>query len=193
MMDQEAFSRKDFRRDHIPTPSLRGFFGRLTERSFGELHIWDKEIINYVAGMLTRFARTDQLYRIKSSEEKRLETVVEMLLEIAPSEEKPYILDREREVRQHIGDYTLFMIGIFREYVEGQSIVEYYVTEGKRSYRHVSELDRMLFRSGAGLFEELSKQFEYLGGALNYMKKVYFRPEMHQGPYQGLIEQLSGW
>lgn len=41
---------------------------------------------------------------------------------------------RERELRRHIGDYTLFMTGLFRERVEHLSVTGYYIREGQCSY-----------------------------------------------------------
>ena len=63
---------------------------------------------------------------------------------------------RERELRRHIGDYTRFMPGRFREHVEGMSITGYYIREGKRAYRFVSEHDRAGAWPHAGLFRALA-------------------------------------
>ena len=100
---------------------------------------------------------------------------------------------REREIRRHIGDYTLFMAGIFRENVEHRGILSYYLDEGERSYRKVSELDRMFHAPDARLFEELAGRFEFLAGALAYMKRVYFVPAVRGGRYSDAVQRLVVW
>ncbi len=179
--------------EDIPQPSLKRFFGRITRRAFSELFISDNTIIEYISDLLARFARVENLYRIKNSAGRRLDTVVEMLIELERAshpEEPGYSLFREREIQKHLGDYALFMTGVFRENVVKRAILGYYIAEGKKSYRSVSEFDRVLYRPGAALFEELSENFERFSGALDYMKKVYFRPELHSGPYSSLMREL---
>ena len=178
------------------TPSsLHQFFGNMTRKSFAELWIWDETVIDYLAEMLARFARSENLYRIKRMTGERLETVVEMLIEINRPLDLEGLADKspvwERTVRQHIGDYTMFMVGIFRENVERRGVISYYMTEGPKAYRSVSELDRLLYRPGAALFEKLSRDFEYLTGALTYMKKVHFRSAASGGPYGDIFGILS--
>ncbi|MBI4530064.1 MAG: hypothetical protein HY709_00955 [Candidatus Latescibacteria bacterium] len=177
--------------NQVTPSSLHQFFGNLTRRSFAELWIWDEAVIDYLAEMLTRFARSENLYRIKRSTGERLETIVEMLIEVNRPLDLQGCSDRspiwERTVRQHIGDYTMFMAGIFRENVERRGILGYYLREGQRAYLAVSELDRLLYRPGADLFKKLSRDFEYLTGALTYMKKVHFRSAASGGPYQDIF------
>jgi len=38
-------------------------------------------------------------------------------------------------VRKYVGDYTLFMSGLFRRFVERGGYLNYYLEEGARSYR----------------------------------------------------------
>jgi hypothetical protein len=81
------------------------------------LGIRNTEIADYIALLLANFARTENLYRIRDFRGRRLETGVEMLLEANLSWYSEQ-WDREKEIRKHIGDYILFMVGIFREWVE---------------------------------------------------------------------------
>ena len=174
-----------------PIPRLVAFFNWLVRRSFRDLGIRDAEIADYVSVLLANFARTENLYRIRDYPGKRLETAVEMLLEANLSwysEE----WDREREIRKHIGDYILFMAGIFREWVEGQSFLGLYLEEGRRAYRTVSEYHRSLYRPGSRLYSELSRNFEFYVGALNYMKKTFFREPGEGDPFLDFECQLKG-
>ena len=177
---------------------LNSFFLKLTRQSFWELGIYDASVAGYVAEVLTEFARADRLYGVRSRPQKKLESVVEVLAEKASdavpkdAEAAPTLL-QERELRKYLGDYTLFMSGMFRSYVERRGFLDYYLQEGSRSYRTVSELDLSLYRTGFLLYEELSKKFEYYSGALDYMRKAYFAHEPGKDPFSGFLRQIEGW
>jgi putative lipoic acid-binding regulatory protein len=180
---------------------LHSFFLECTHKSFWELGMGDQAVIEYVTDVLTTFARTDQLYRIRPSTGRRLSSVVEILAEQAeqtqsaqPAERAASTsLWRERQVRKHVGDYTLFMSGLFRAYVEKLGVMDYYLQEGRQSYAQVSELDVKLYQTGFMLFQELSKNFEYYSGALDYMRKAYFGPSPRDNSFGQFLRQVEGW
>ena len=136
----------------------------------------DREVAAYVGDLLIDFVHVDNFYRIRNCRGKRLEEVGEMLVESNP------VLDarsfeREREVRKHIGDYTLFLTGMFPEYVATlprrglrlDSLIDY-VKAGKESYRIVAAFDQFKYRHVAPLFRRLAEQFEYCVHGLNHLK-----------------------
>src|SRR5437870_10681675 len=122
---------------------LRRLFGHLVWRHFfADLQLCDPRVATYVSALLTDFTHTDNLYRIRDAQGQRLDDVGEMLIESNPLLEASSF-DRERQVRKHIGDYTLFMTGIFPENVADarrrrqlrmDAFVDY------RSEEHTSEL-----------------------------------------------------
>ena len=179
---------------NITGERLHTFFLKLTRQSFWELGINDPSVAGYVADVLTEFSRAENLTKVRSQPEKKLESVVEVLAE---SKEETLLasptLLHERAVRKHVGDYALFMSGIFRSYVEHHGFLDYYIQEGSRSYWTVSELDLSLYRTGFLLYQELSKKFEYYSGALDYMRKAYFTPEPGKDPFAGFLKQIEGW
>ena len=172
---------------------LQGFFLDMTQQCFGELGIRDTEVTGYVADVLTEFARSDRLYRVRSRKNQRLDSVVEMLAEEEATLSREDPLMQERRQRKYMGDYTLFMSGIFRSYVERGGYLDYYMKEGSRSYLKVSEVDLSLYRTGFLLFQELSEKFEYFSGALDYMHKAYFAASPKKDPFSGFLKQIEGW
>ena len=171
-------------------PRLVAFFNWLVRRSFRDLGIRDPEIADYISILLANFARTENLYRIRTYHGKKLETAVEMLLEANFSWYSEQ-WDREKEIRKHIGDYILFMAGIFREWVERQSFLDIYLEEGRRAYRTVSEYHQAFYRPGSRLYSELSKNFEFYVGALDYMKKRFVREPGEGDPFLDFDQQLK--
>src|SRR2546422_648928 len=113
---------------------LRNFFDRAVRASFRDLALHDEAAAGYLAELLTRFARTEQLFP-RGITGQRLETVVDLLLETqALWQEGSFSPEREVAVRRHIGDYTLFMLGVFRERVERMASAGYYVMQGRRGH-----------------------------------------------------------
>ena len=57
----------------------------MVRRAFWELGLGEREIIDYVSDVLSGFARTDHLYRLRSTQGKPIDSVVEMLGEAMPA------------------------------------------------------------------------------------------------------------
>jgi hypothetical protein len=163
---------------------LPRFFEKVTRQSFHDLALDDPPVAQYLADLLTRFARTEALHAVRELPTRRLDTVADSLLEIQRAwtwGSPEFNPEAERTLRRHIGDYTLFMTGVFREHVERLAVVGYYEHEGRRAYRFVSETARAGGRAEAPLFRRLSERFEQYAGALSYARKVYLRSE-HWSP-----------
>jgi hypothetical protein len=177
--------------EKVPAKRLKGFFLNLIERSFGQLGLGEREIVDYVASVLTEFAHSDRWLMLRDAEGRRLGSVVEMLISAAELRSQARA-DSERALRKYVGDYTLFMSGLFRSYVERGGYLSYYFEEGKRSYLLVSQLDLALYRPGFLLFDQLGRRFEYYSGALDFMRRCYFPPSP-RNPFAGFLEQIQGW
>src|SRR5436309_10434158 len=124
---------------------LTRFFDRVTRQAFGDLALDDPPAASYLADLLTRFARADTLHAVQAVATRRLETVADALLAIQSAwdiNSPTFSPEQERALRRHIGDYTLFMTGIFRDHVDRLAITGYYEHEGRRAYRFVSETAR---------------------------------------------------
>jgi len=163
---------------------LRRFFDRAVRASFNDLAIDDEPAATYLADLLTRFARTENLFP-RGTALPRLETVVDMLLEVqaAWQDDTPtFRPEREVSVRRHIGDYTMFMTGVFGEAVERLASRAFYVAQGKRAYQFVSEHARASQRTAP--YRRLAEHFEGFATALDYARRVHFPDRGH--PFFGL-------
>src|SRR2546425_12946372 len=131
--------------EHHP---LRKLFGALAERAFTEKLGWpDFNVSDYISKLLVEFTRTDHLYRIKSAKGEQLEAVVDLLYESEVTHGSRSF-EREREGHRHIGDFTLFMAGVFppcprrsknARPIFPKDLTPGYIKTGKRSYRLVAE------------------------------------------------------
>ncbi len=162
-----------------PRHPLRQLFGALTEKSFTEHLGWpDVNVTAYVSNLLVEFTHSDQLYKIRNQQEQRLDTVVDLLFE----SEVMYgaeSLDREQDVHRHIGDFTLFMAGLFPEYLRRlksagliyhKDFLVDYVKTGKRSYGIVAQIGREDAQADPPLFRKLSENFELCVTGLGFVR-----------------------
>jgi hypothetical protein len=111
--------------------------------------------------ILCEFIQSDNFYKIRGADGKPVEDIADLIAE-GDVRLNASSFSREFTVHKHIGDYTLFMLGMFpmalarrtgREFllgrlvIPGASLYEHYLLQGQRSYRLASEFeDRELFR-----------------------------------------------
>jgi hypothetical protein len=157
---------------------LEELFIDLVGRHYAEeIGVRDPEIIGYVAHLLAEFCDAEQLCKIRNSAGKPLNDVGEMLLESDPVFGPAPSFDRERQVRKHIGDYTLFFAGMFPESINHyrlrrqrlENFVEW-MKAGKESYYIVSKFEYFEYAKVAPLFAQLSNKFEECVFGLNRVK-----------------------
>jgi len=157
---------------------LQKLFLELVARHYAEeIGIRDQELVSYVAHLLTEYCEAEQLFKIHDAMGKPLTDVGEMLLESNPVYGPAPSFDRERQVRKHIGDYTLFFTGMYPESINQfrlrrnrlEGFVDW-IKAGKESYHIVSKFDCFEYTKVAPLFERLSNNFEQCVYGLNCVK-----------------------
>ena len=172
---------------HRPAPvpqnhPLRQLFQSMTEASFEQVGMRDFELMVYVTGLLLDFAHVDNLYRIRDADGRRLEHLFDMQVESQRGDSA-----HARETQKHLGDYALFVVGMFPESLHRRRravSADYYVTQGKTAYATVSEMDGL--KPTAALFRKLASQFESCVQALN-IEKTFMQDQF----YQYLMRQLA--
>jgi hypothetical protein len=158
---------------------LRLLLSEKIAQHFGQdVGLRDEEIWGYLANLLTEFCDARSVYALKNAQGRSLDDVGEMLLESDPVFGEAASFDRERQVRKHIGDFTLFYSGMFPESINRfrlrrqrmENMIDF-VKAGKESYFIVSQFDQMEYRKVAPMFGRLSQQFESCVFGLNLVRK----------------------
>jgi hypothetical protein len=158
---------------------LRQLLAEKIALHFGQdLGLRDEEMWQYLTNLLTEFCDARNVYALKNVRGRSLDDVGEMLLESDPVFGEAASFDRERQVRKHIGDFTLFFCGMFPESINRfrlrrqrlESMIDF-VRAGKESYFIVSRFDQMEYRKVAPLFGRLSERFESCVFGLNQVSK----------------------
>jgi hypothetical protein len=157
---------------------LQKLFVELVGRHYAEeIGIRDPQIVSYVAHLLAEFCEVEQLFKVRDVTGRPLTDVGEMLLETDPVFGPAPSFDRERQVRKHVGDYTLFFAGMFPESINQfrlrrnrlENFVDW-MKAGKESYYIVSKFDCFEYTKVAPLFASLSSHFEQCVYGLNRVK-----------------------
>jgi hypothetical protein len=158
-------------------PLQQLFFELVGRRYAEEIGIRDPQLVAYVAHLLAEFCEADQLLKIQNNSGRPLDDVGEMLLESDPVYGPAPSFDRERQVRKHIGDYTLFFAGMFPESLNQSRMRRQrlenmmdWIKAGKESYFIVSKFEHFEYTKVAPLFASLARNFEACVYGLNMVK-----------------------
>ncbi len=157
---------------------LQQLFIELVGRHYAEeIGLRNPQIVSYVAHLLAEFCEVDQLFKIRNVAGRPLSDVGEMLLESDPVYGPAPSFDRERQVRKHIGDYTLFFTGMFPESINRFRLRRHrlenfldWMKAGKESYYIVSKFEHFEYAKVGPLFASLSQHFEQCVYGLNLVK-----------------------
>ena len=147
---------------------LEPFFQQVVRNSYeGKLGLHDPDLTGYVAHLLCEFSQTDKLYQLRDAQGRPVEELEAMILAADPVNGFATSFDAERAMRKYIGDYALFVGGLYPEAnVPGArrkgmhpSLSEL-IQAGKESYFIVSQFNLFEYEQEAPLFGRLSDWFE---------------------------------
>jgi hypothetical protein len=162
--------------------ALRSFFRAATSWAFARhrgLHA--PAIEDHISdGILAEFVHVDRIHSLRDDDGEQLAELSDMAQEGLQTTVARSGIERDLEVHQHVGDYALYMAGIFPEFLEREAAqnptpllacvgsavvsmrepVDYYIVEGRSAYSHVSKLYRALDSTRSGVFHRLSNRFE---------------------------------
>jgi hypothetical protein len=150
------------------THPLEPFFQQVVRNSYeGKLGLHDPDVTGYVAHLLCEFSQTDRLYQVRDAEGRPIEELEAMVLAADPVNGTAPSFDAERAMRKYIGDYALFVGGMYpeasapgtRRRAPHPSLSEL-IHAGKESYFIVSQFNMFEYEKEAPLFARLSDGFE---------------------------------
>ena len=162
-------------KDIPKTHEARRLFWTLAERGMSQLTPADRQLVEYLADLLTEFIHIDNFKRITDHSGRRLDYVSEML-----EEAMMQVLPEVRRAHfKHIGDIALFQLGVFPEHLtHGRRMLSpsFYAAQGRRSYflAAESEYDRETI-----VLRKLSDRFEVCVSTLNWVR-VYIHDPFFQ-------------
>lgn len=146
---------------------LEPFFYEAVRSSYDQLGLHDMEITSYVARMLCAFTETDKLYSLRDEDAQPIEDLAGMLRASDPVYGTAPSFDAERARRRYIGDFALFVAGMYPEALtasrktrRSHTSMGELVAAGKESYMIVSLFNLFEYEEEAPLFTRLAENFE---------------------------------
>lgn len=148
--------------------STHFYFYILVRQVFRRAKIDDRGVADYVAAVLTEFSRAERASCVVAGKETPVDYFFEMLAALKTADEYTSF-----HIRAHIGNYSLFLSGVFpdrirfRAEVRGFPDLKYYEGLGQANYR-VARDHRLAQRYDlAGIFDTISERFQVVRRALN--------------------------
>jgi hypothetical protein len=147
---------------------LEPFFKQAVRNSYeGKLGLNDPDVTEYVARLLCEFSESDKLFLVRDEMGRPIEELTEMVQASDPVHGTATSFDAERALRKHIGDYALFVAGMYPEAMGSnrrlrrhQPSLGELIQAGKESYYIVSQFNLFEYEQEAPLFARLSDRFE---------------------------------
>lgn len=137
----------------------------------------DRALADYIAAILLHFGARGRANRIADSDDQTYDLVSALLDEVnGPDARRSFL------VRQHLGNYALWLSGLFPDLIEqrrwsrGGPDLEYYEDMGRRGFQLAAD-HRLAQEHGLdSLFRDVAERFPTLRVALNSVSDSLFFP-----------------
>jgi hypothetical protein len=140
----------------------------------------DRRLADYVAAVLMHFGMRDNASRIGASDDQLYDSLAALVADVDDPDGRRSFL-----VRTHLGDYALWLSGLFPDYIEhrrwrrGGPDLDYYEEMGRRGYQ-LAAGHRLADDHGlATLFATAAERFGLLRAALNDVSDALLFPDRH--------------
>lgn len=152
------------------------FFNVLLRRCWKERpSALERKVINYLANLLCIFVKTDRLYRVQTRDSQTNEYVYQLIEEAQTADSRRQFL-----IYSHIGNYSLFLTGLFPQWIEHRHrfkrrpvTAQYYIDFG-RSYFHQASAHNLARQFQLDdVFLRLSMMFDAYKTTLNHLARNY--------------------
>ena len=128
----------------------------------------DRVLADYVARIVMDFGVRDRAHRIGVSDDERYDTLASLARDLESGDKQRSFL-----VRTHMGNYALWLSGIFPDHIEyrrhrrGGPDLDYYEEMGRRGFTLAAEHRLAAEHGMSGLFQKVAGAFTQLRVALN--------------------------
>jgi hypothetical protein len=150
----------------VPSEAL--FYYVLVRRALLDADVDDRGVSDYLGALLLEFGRRDRAWRVDWNDDHSHRYLVDILADLEASEG-----ERRFRVMVHLGEYALWLAGIFPEYIEARRLrrggpdVPYYEALGRRGYGMASDHVLADVTGLEPVFRTAAERFPALRGALN--------------------------
>ena len=145
------------------------YFYVLARHVLQRAQIRDRKLCDYVASLLETFSRANGLSAPHASDEQGRQYISDMLIALSRATAAEAFL-----LRAHVGNYSLFLSGIFHENTQrrsrrGAPDLDFYEKIGRTNYQLVASHSTARRCELNDVFEELADRFHEVRLALNHL------------------------
>lgn len=175
ILDDEALLHALLERRGCLRVSTRFYFYILVRQVFRRADLQDRTVADYVAEVLTAFARSERTQWAGPGSPISMDYFFEMLAALRQADDRTSFF-----IRVHIGNYSLFLSGVFPERIRfraearGFPGLSYYEGLGRTQYRVASDHRLAHQYDLANVFNTLSERFGATRLALNDIAERLF-------------------
>jgi hypothetical protein len=153
------------------TISSQFYFYVLARHVLRQAGINDRKLCDYVASLLETFSRINRLNAPHTTDDSGRQYISDMLIALTrATAEQAFLL------RAHVGNYSLFISGIFHESAQRRSLrgapdLHFYEQVGRTNYQLVSSHATARRCELSDVYEELAERFREVRLALNQLSE----------------------
>ena len=172
----------------VPPPVI---FYVLVRQALLEGGIDDENTSDYVASMMVSFGRAGRAYRISGEDDSEFHYLTDMISELRSADGRRRFL-----LHVHMGDFALWMSGLFPDYLErrtrrkGAPPISYFEELGATGYRGASESLEAGELGMDTVLMGVANQFSAVRTALNRISDRHFWPASGN-PVGRLLREIS--
>lgn len=140
----------------------------------------DRVLADYVASIVWQYGLGKRAERIADHDDCSFDTLAQLAAESESADPRRALL-----ARAHLGNYALWLSGMFPDYIEhrrwrrGGPSLEYYETLGQLGWRRASEHRQAAELGMAVVYARASEKFAVLRQALNRVSDTLLFPNTH--------------
>ena len=168
ILDDDALFHALLERRGCLRVTSRFYFYVLVRHVFRRADLQDRRVADYVAEVLSEFARAERARCVVPGQANPLDYFFEMLTALQKADERTSFF-----IRVHIGNHSLFLSGVFPERIRfraesrGFPNLKYYEGLGRTQYRMASDHRLAQRYEVANVLSTLAERFETTRLALN--------------------------
>lgn len=168
ILDDEALLHALLERGGCLRVSSHFYFYVLVRNVFRRADIKDRTVADYVAEVLSEFARAEQSRCVIPGQPNVLDYFFEMLAALQTADDRTSF-----QIRLHIGNHSLFLSGVFHERIrfraerKGFPDIKYYEALGRSQYRAASDHRLAQRYELTNVLDTLAERFDTTRRALN--------------------------
>ena len=140
----------------------------------------DRLLADYAASLLLHFGLRGRAHRVAEHDDQTYDTLAALAAELDTADARRAFL-----VRAHLGNYALWLSGLFPDHIEqrrwrrGGPDLEYYEEMGRRGFRLASDHRLAMDYGLAAVYAAAAERFGILRAALNSVSDTLLFPDVH--------------